>query len=117
MLLLGRFFAKNRILQYDPRGIYGPHSCLDRYLTSGSVSSFWQALWRMRLALSVAMFPRGQIGSGVLLIAICYGISGLVVCPVGFQPGIKSYFNRRIYRVDNLTCQGRRIIVYNLLDI
>lgn len=32
-----------------------------------------------RLALSVAMFPRGEVGAGVLLIAVGYNISGLPV--------------------------------------
>ncbi len=32
-----------------------------------------------RLALSVAMFPRGEVGAGILLIAITYGFSGPTV--------------------------------------
>lgn len=35
--------------------------------------------FRERLALSVAMFPRGEVGAGVLLIALGYGIGGLAV--------------------------------------
>ena len=33
--------------------------------------------FKERLALSVAMFPRGEVGGGVLLIALGYGLSGL----------------------------------------
>ena len=29
-----------------------------------------------RLALSVAMFPRGEVGAGVLIISLSYGIGG-----------------------------------------
>jgi Kef-type K+ transport system membrane component KefB len=34
---------------------------------------------RERLALSVAMFPRGEVGAGVLLVALSYGVTGLPV--------------------------------------
>ncbi len=34
--------------------------------------------WRERLALSVAMFPRGEVGAAVLLIGLGYGFSGYV---------------------------------------
>jgi Kef-type K+ transport system membrane component KefB len=37
-----------------------------------------EASLRERLALSVAMFPRGEVGAAVLLIAIGYGFSGYV---------------------------------------
>ena len=35
-----------------------------------------EASWKERLAVSVAMFPRGEVGAGVLAVAIGYGISG-----------------------------------------
>jgi len=38
-----------------------------------------EADWHKRLALSVAMFPRGEVGAGVLLVAIGYGVGGAVV--------------------------------------
>lgn len=38
-----------------------------------------EASWRNRLALSIAMFPRGEVGAGVLLVAMGYGIGGLAV--------------------------------------
>jgi len=40
--------------------------------------------FRERLALSFAMFPRGEVGAGVLLIALSYGIQGI---PVGLAVG------------------------------
>lgn len=36
-----------------------------------------EATFRERLALSVAMFPRGEVGAGVLLVALNYGLRGL----------------------------------------
>ena len=36
-----------------------------------------EASVRQRLALSVAMFPRGEVGAGVLLVALGYGLGGL----------------------------------------
>ncbi len=36
-----------------------------------------EADFRQRMALSVAMFPRGEVGAGVLLVAIGYGLTGL----------------------------------------
>ncbi|OGX06320.1 MAG: hypothetical protein A2Z88_03535 [Omnitrophica WOR_2 bacterium GWA2_47_8] len=38
-----------------------------------------EASWKDRLALSIAMFPRGEVGAGVLLIAMGYGLSGIAV--------------------------------------
>lgn len=38
-----------------------------------------EATFRERLALSVAMFPRGEVGAGVLVISLSYGIGGPVV--------------------------------------
>lgn len=35
-----------------------------------------EATWRERLALSVAMFPRGEVGAGVLVIALSYQLTG-----------------------------------------
>jgi Kef-type K+ transport system membrane component KefB len=36
-----------------------------------------EAHWKERLAVAVAMFPRGEVGAGVLLISLGYGISQL----------------------------------------
>lgn len=38
-----------------------------------------EATLKQRFALSIAMFPRGEVGAGVLLLSISYGISGIVV--------------------------------------
>jgi Kef-type K+ transport system membrane component KefB len=38
-----------------------------------------EASLKQRFALSIAMFPRGEVGAGVLLLSISYGISGIVV--------------------------------------
>lgn len=38
-----------------------------------------QAHWRERLALAVGMWPRGEVGAGVLVISIGYGIGGPIL--------------------------------------
>ncbi len=38
-----------------------------------------EATFRERLAVSVAMFPRGEVGAGVLVISLAYGIGGPAV--------------------------------------
>ena len=38
-----------------------------------------EAHWRERLAVSIGMWPRGEVGAGVLVIALSYGIGGPVV--------------------------------------
>lgn len=38
-----------------------------------------EASWRERLAVAVSMFPRGEVGAGVLIISMSYGISGMIV--------------------------------------
>ncbi len=50
-------------------------------------SFFYQdeASLRERLALSVAMFPRGEVGAGVLLIAISYGLKGDAISVSGLS--------------------------------
>ncbi len=35
--------------------------------------------WRERLALSIGMWPRGEVGAGVLIISLSYGIGGPIV--------------------------------------
>jgi Kef-type K+ transport system membrane component KefB len=44
-----------------------------------------EASFRERLALSVTMFPRGEVGGGVLLIALGYGLSGLPATLAGLS--------------------------------
>ena len=38
-----------------------------------------EAHWRERLAVCVAMWPRGEVGAGVLILALGYGIGGPIV--------------------------------------
>ena len=35
-----------------------------------------EAHWKERLALAIGMWPRGEVGAGVLVISLSYGISG-----------------------------------------
>lgn len=44
-----------------------------------------EASIRERIALSVTMFPRGEVGGGVLLIALGYGLSGLPATLAGLS--------------------------------
>ena len=38
-----------------------------------------EAHWRHRLAVSVGMWPRGEVGAGVLVLSLSYGIGGPIV--------------------------------------
>lgn len=38
-----------------------------------------EAHWRERLALAIGMWPRGEVGAGVLLVSLGYGIGGPIV--------------------------------------
>jgi hypothetical protein len=38
-----------------------------------------EAHWRTRLALAIGMWPRGEVGAGVLVLSLSYGIGGPVV--------------------------------------
>lgn len=38
-----------------------------------------EAHWKERLAVAVAMFPRGEVGAGILVISMSYGIGGPVI--------------------------------------
>jgi len=38
-----------------------------------------EAHWRERLAIGVGMWPRGEVGAGVLIISLGYGIGGDMV--------------------------------------
>jgi hypothetical protein len=44
-----------------------------------------EATWRERLAVSVAMFPRGEVGAGVLVISLSYGIGGPMITVAMFS--------------------------------
>jgi len=38
-----------------------------------------EAHWKERLAIAIGMWPRGEVGAGVLIISLSYGISGMMV--------------------------------------
>lgn len=38
-----------------------------------------EAHWRERLACAIGMWPRGEVGAGVLIISLSYGIRGPIV--------------------------------------
>jgi Kef-type K+ transport system membrane component KefB len=38
-----------------------------------------EASWRERLALCIALWPRGEVGAGVLIVSISYGIGGPMI--------------------------------------
>lgn len=38
-----------------------------------------QAHWRERLALAICMWPRGEVGAGILIISLSYGIGGPIL--------------------------------------
>jgi Kef-type K+ transport system membrane component KefB len=38
-----------------------------------------EANWKERLGLAIGMWPRGEVGAGILVIALGYGISGPIV--------------------------------------
>jgi Kef-type K+ transport system membrane component KefB len=38
-----------------------------------------EAHWRERLAVAIGMWPRGEVGAGVLVISMSYGIGGPIV--------------------------------------
>jgi len=38
-----------------------------------------EAHWRHRLALAIGMWPRGEVGAGVLVLSLSYGIGGPIV--------------------------------------
>ncbi|MCA9772974.1 MAG: sodium:proton antiporter [Myxococcales bacterium] len=44
-----------------------------------------EAHWRERLAVAVAMFPRGEVGAGVLITSLGYGIGGPMIVVAMFS--------------------------------
>lgn len=38
-----------------------------------------EAHWRERLSVAIGMWPRGEVGAGVLVLSLSYGIGGPVV--------------------------------------
>jgi hypothetical protein len=62
-----------------------------------------EATLRERLALSVAMFPRGEVGAGVLVISLGYGIGGVSLTVAMLSLAL------------NLVCTGAFIVVVKKL--
>jgi len=56
-----------------------------------------------RLALSVAMFPQGEVGAGVLIISLSYGIGGPIITVAMFSLAL------------NLLCTGFFIAIVKKL--
>jgi Kef-type K+ transport system membrane component KefB len=59
--------------------------------------------WRERLAVAVAMFPRGEVGAGVLVISLSYGIGGPMIIVAMFSLAL------------NLLCTGVFIAIVKAL--
>ena len=38
-----------------------------------------EASWRERLAVSIGMWPRGEVGAGILILSLGYGIGGPMI--------------------------------------
>jgi hypothetical protein len=62
-----------------------------------------EATWKQRLAIAVAMFPRGEVGAGVLVISLTYGIGGPMITVAMFSLAL------------NLVCTGVFIVVVRKL--
>jgi Na+:H+ antiporter len=57
-----------------------------------------EAHWKERLALSIGMFPRGEVGAGVLVISLGYGLGGTALTVAVLSLGV------------NLLCTGLFIV-------
>ena len=44
-----------------------------------------EATWRERLALGISLWPRGEVGAGVLVLSLSYGIGGPIVVVAGLS--------------------------------
>jgi Kef-type K+ transport system membrane component KefB len=62
-----------------------------------------EAAWRERLALAVSMFPRGEVGTGVLIISLAYGIGNTVLTVATLSLAV------------NLVCTGLFIVIVKRL--
>ncbi len=63
-----------------------------------------EARWRERLALAIGMWPRGEVGAGVLVISLSYGIGGPIVTVAMFSLALNLVLTGvYIYGVKRLT--------------
>ncbi|MGD2108950.1 MAG: sodium:proton antiporter [Phycisphaerae bacterium] len=64
-----------------------------------------EAHWRERLAVAIGMWPRGEVGAGVLVISLSYGIGGPVVTVAMLSLALNLLLTGVfIYVVKRLTC-------------
>ena len=56
-----------------------------------------EASWRHRLALAIGMWPRGEVGAGILVLSLSYGIGGPVVTVAMLSLTLKPGAYRRIH--------------------
>ena len=62
-----------------------------------------EATWRQRLALCIGMWPRGEVGAGILVVSLSYGISGAMVAVASLSLAL------------NLVCTGLFIVAVKRL--
>ena len=62
-----------------------------------------EANWRERLALAIGMFPRGEVGAGVLVIALSYELAGPAITVAVLSLAL------------NLMCTGLFIVIVKRL--
>ncbi len=82
MLLVGLSFPQVRISDFPLSTTIGHVLILTILANLGKCFPFLcyrkEASWKERLGLSIAMFPRGEVGAAVLLIGLSYGFGGYV---------------------------------------
>lgn len=62
-----------------------------------------EAPWRHRLAVAIGMFPRGEVGAGVLVVSLAYGLVGPVVTVAALSLAL------------NLLCTGLFVVIVKRL--
>lgn len=74
-----------------------------------------EATWRQRLAVCIGMWPRGEVGAGVLILSLSYGISGSMIVVAAFSlvlnlvlTGVFIVAVKRLLREPNTVGQGKR---------
>lgn len=73
-----------------------------------------EATWRQRLAVCIGMWPRGEVGAGVLILSLSYGISGSMIVVAAFSlvlnlvlTGVFIVAVKRLLREPNTVGQGK----------
>lgn len=71
-----------------------------------------EATWRERLAVSIGMWPRGEVGAGVLLVSLAYGVSGPTVAIAALSLAVNlALTGVFILAVKRLIRADRRVLV------